>query len=239
MTLASEPQARGRRAQMNRRTATVLALALASVAGTAAAGRWDRHDDRYSYADQGPRWDTARVVNVDPILAPAPASYRQQCWQQPVRFVESGGYRRNDRRDDRRYRSGGVGQSTGTVLGGIVGAAIGNQVGDGDGRRAATVAGALLGSAIARDSYRDRGYSQHNDYNNYNNYDNGYGRDSGYQRETVRYEQRCRSVQDYREDDRVVGYSVRYDYNGQLYTTQTSYHPGSTIRVRVDVVPEG
>ncbi len=218
---------------MNRRTATVLALALISVAGTATAGRWDRHDNRYRYADQGPRWDTARVVSVDPILAPAAPSYRQQCWQEPVRYVETGGYRGGYRGDDRRYRSGGVGQSTGTVLGGIVGAAIGNQVGDGDGRRAATVAGALLGSAIARDSYRDRGYDQ------YNNYDNGYGRDYGYQRETVRYEQRCRTVEDYRQDDRVVGYSVSYDYNGQLYTTQTSYHPGSTIRVRVDVVPEG
>ena len=204
---------------MIRRTALVAALAL--VAGTASAQYYDSRYDSGYRGDNGPRWDTARVVNVDPILAPGEPSYRQQCWQEPVRYVsrERGyGY------EDRRYvRQGGPGTATNTVLGGIVGAAIGRQFGDGDGRRAATVAGALLGGAIANDRSRQR-------------YDDGYGR--SYERETVRYEQRCQTVSDGRAEDRVVGYRVAYDYNGHVYTTETPYHPGDSIRVRVDVVPE-
>ncbi len=203
---------------MNRRTAIVLATALAA-SGAASAQHWGGHD---RYADSSPRWDTARVVNVDPILAPAQPTFRQQCWQEPVRFVTSDrGYGRGYRGE--RHR--GIGDNTGTVLGGIVGAAIGNQIGDGDGQRAATVAGALLGGAIARDSMRSDRY--------------GYG-DDGFrgQREVVRYEQRCRMVEDVQQDDRVVGYLVTYDYNGFVGTTQTSFHPGRTLRVRVDITPE-
>ena len=203
---------------MIRRIARVAALAL--VAGTASAQYYDsRYDSRYDAGyrgENGPRWDTARVVNVDPILAPGEPSYRQQCWQEPVRYVSrERGY------GDRRH--GGVGPATNTVLGGIVGAAIGRQFGDGDGRRAATVAGALIGGAIANDRSRPR-------------YDDGYGRT--YERETVRYEQRCQTVADGRSEDRVVGYRVAYDYNGHVYTPETPYHPGESIRVRVDVVPE-
>jgi uncharacterized protein YcfJ len=210
---------------MIRRTAFAAALALASGAASA-----QYYDSRYDpgYRDNGPRWDTARVVNVDPILAPGEPSYRQQCWQEPVRYVsrDSRGYGY----DDRRYaRGGGPGANTSTVLGGILGAAIGHQIGDGSGQRAATAAGALLGGAIARDRHQQR----HGD-------DGGYGRgdERGYERETVRYEQRCQTVSDGRSEDRVVGYRVAYDYNGHVYTTETPYHPGSSIRVRVDVIPE-
>ena len=201
---------------MNRRTAIVLATALAA-SGAASAQHWGGHD---RYADSSPRWDTARVVNVDPILAPAQPTFRQQCWQEPVRFVSSDrGYGRGYRGE--RHR--GIGDNTDTVLGGIVGAAIGNQIGDGDGQRAATVAGALLGGAIARDSMRSDRYG---------------GDGFRGQREVVRYEQRCRMVEDFQQDDRVVGYLVTYDYNGFVGTTQTSFHPGRTLRVRVDITPE-
>ncbi|MCE2945374.1 MAG: glycine zipper 2TM domain-containing protein [Lysobacteraceae bacterium] len=216
------------------RFAPPIALVLALAAGTASAQRWGGHDD-YGYDHNGPRWDTARVVNVDPILAPGAPRWQQQCWQEPVRVVTRD-YVPDRRYDDRRYRSGGIGPSTGQVLGGIIGAAVGNQVGDGDGRRAATVAGALLGSAIARDSYRDRRYDDR--YGDRYGYGGGYG---GYEveREQVRYEQRCQNVQSGYRDDRVVGYRVTYDYKGIVGTTQTSYHPGRTIRVRIDVTPEG
>lgn len=205
---------------MIRRTAFVIALALVA-AGSASAQRWD---DRFDPATgSSPRWDSARVVNVDPILAPGRPVLRQQCWEEPVRYV----VRDHDVGHAHGRHGGGLGPSTGTVLGGIVGAAIGNQIGDGDGQRAATVAGALLGGAIARDSYRQRGYR----------HDGGYGRPV--ERETVRYEQRCRTVEDFRGDDRVVGYRVTYDYNGIIGTTTTSFHPGDWLRVRVDVTPEG
>lgn len=191
---------------------TAFATVLALAAGTASAQYSDRRHDAGFHGGNGPRWDIAQVVNVDPIFVPGEPSYRQQCWQEPVRYVTR----------ERGYGAG-PGSATNTVLGGIVGAAVGRQFGDGDGRRAATVAGALLGGAIANDRSRQR-------------YEDGYGRT--YERETVRYEQRCQTVSSGRGEDRVVGYRVAYDYNGHVYTTETPYHPGSTIRVRVDVVPE-
>lgn len=204
---------------MIRRTAFVSALVLLA-ASTASAQRWGGSVDRHH--DSGPRWDTARVVDVDPILAPGEPVFRQQCWHEPVRHVvRDRGF--DDRYDHPAYR-GGPGPATGTVLGGIVGAALGHQIGDGDGQRAATVAGALLGGAIARDSYR--------------HHDEGRGHGRRFERETVRYEQRCRTIEDHRSDDRVVGYRVTYDYHGFVGTTTTRFHPGNTLRVRVDITPE-
>ena len=68
----------------------------------------------------------------------------QQGWQvlRADEVVETQRTRTTEERcDDVQYRQSG--QTTGgTVIGAIVGAALGNQVGDGDGRKAATVAGA-------------------------------------------------------------------------------------------------
>ena len=126
-----------------------LALALATAAGAAPARSWDGHHDRHF--DDGPRWGTARVLSAEPIFARGGPRWREECWQEPVRYVHRE-YHPGGHFPERHH--GGIGPSTGQVLGGIVGAAVGHQIGDGDGQRAATVAGALLGSAIARDSYR-------------------------------------------------------------------------------------
>jgi len=201
---------------MIRRIALVSTLALATAGSVSA--QYD--DDRRG--SNGPLWDTARVLDVDPILAPGRPSFRQQCWQEPVRYLSyepAAGF-------ERRYtRPGGVGPNTQAVLGGIVGAAVGHQIGDGDGQRAATVAGALLGSAIARDSYRNPAQGRFHERR-------------GMQREIVRYEERCRMVEDFRGEDRVVGYHVTYEYHGHTFTTRTRTHPGNSIRVRVEVTPE-
>lgn len=205
---------------MTRRTAFILPIAviavLSAVAAVPAAARFD--GDR---SHSGSHWDTARVLEVDPILAPGEPIYRQQCWNERVRTIDEGGH----------ARRAGMGPDTSTVLGGIVGAAIGNQIGDGDGRRAATVAGALLGGAIARDGHRSRDF----DDRHAGRYDR-----RGYpmQREQVHYERRCQEVADGRSEDRVVGYRVLYDYNGLQGWTETAHHPGRTIRVRVDVTPD-
>jgi hypothetical protein len=36
----------------------------------------------------------------------------------------------------------------------------------------------------------------------------------------------------------VVGYNVTYRYAGHTYNAVTSYHPGNTMRVVVDVRPQ-
>lgn len=204
---------------MIRPIALVTALALVAAGAVSAQYYGDGHRDQ-----NGPRWDTARVIDVDPILAPARPRFRQECWQEPVRYLSHEpvpGF-------ERRHASpGGMGPSTNAVLGGIVGAAVGHQIGDGDGQRAATVAGALLGSAIARDNYRYR-----------NDSPGRFHAPRSVQREIVRYEERCRMVEEPGREDHVVGYHVTYEYHGHTFTTRTSTHPGRTIRVRVDVTPE-
>ena len=111
-------------------------------------------------------------------------------------------------------RRGGASRPTATIIGGIIGGALGNQVGSGSGRDAATVAGALLGASVGHDVSRKgprRGYT------------------------TV--EERCEMVRTYAEEERLSGYRVRYDLDGQTYTTRTRQDPGETIKVRVTVEP--
>ena len=104
----------------------------------------------------------------------------------------------------------------GTVLGAIVGAAIGNQVGSGDGRRAATAAGAVIGGTVGHNAARDN---------------------AGPPRVYSETQHRCRRVDDYREDRRVVGYDVEYRYRGDVYVSRVGYDPGDRLRVRVSVTP--
>lgn len=109
--------------------------------------------------------------------------------------------------------------STGAALvGGAAGALLGNRFGRGDGRAAATVAGAALGAVIGHQVARNN--------------------DGGYDREPrAREVESCRTRQEVRYEERVVGYRVNYVYRGREHVTEMPYDPGSRIRVGVDVQP--
>ncbi|MFZ5522657.1 MAG: glycine zipper 2TM domain-containing protein [Pseudomonadota bacterium] len=99
----------------------------------------------------------------------------------------------------------------GAVVGGVAGAAIGSQIGQGTGKKAATVAGGIAGAVIGdRVATRDEPRTQQIE--------------------------RCRELEIGREV--ITGYKVIYRYNGQDITTTLPYQPGSTIRVRVNVIEE-
>jgi len=110
------------------------------------------------------------------------------------------------------YRRGK--SKTPSLVGGLIGGAVGNQFGGGNGRRALTVAGALIGASIGNDSARKNA-----------------------RRSDVEVEQRCRVEREYFEEERITGYRVRYEYNGQEYTTRTDQDPGEYIDLRVSVSP--
>ncbi len=251
---------------MNRFAVRSLAFALALAAGTAAAQPYydDRgpvYDDGYAgqddsyygddtgyygqddggyygqptqgYGDprvsvqsgygsrQAPAYDTARVISVDPIVERARPVSRQQCWSEPAPS-----YAYQERRDPR-YAPRGQTSGGGAVLGAIAGGVLGNSVGSGDGRQAATVLGAVIGGAIGNGIERNGRY-RNDPY--------------GYRDQRVGYSQpvqRCRVVTSNVRDERVLGYRVGYEYAGRRYETVTDYHPGSEIRVRVDVTPAG
>jgi len=220
---------------MNRLVSRTLVLAVALAAGSVSAqdyrapdyGYDDRYDDRGydDYAGQGPTQDTARVTRVEPIVEQGQPVSRRECWSEPA--PSYAGRDRYDPYADPRYarRDPRRPSGNGAVLGAIVGGVLGNTIGDGDGRQAATVVGAVVGGAVGNSmerNSRERAYGQY---------------DAGYRQ--VREVERCRVVSDYPRDRRVVGYRVGYEYAGREYETVTDYHPGSTLRVRVQVTPEG
>lgn len=106
---------------------------------------------------------------------------------------------------------------TPAIIGTIIGGALGNAVGHGkSNRRVGTVVGAVLGHSIGRDIVAANGRNRETHY------------------ETVR---RCETVYEYREEERVVGYDVRYLYNDEEYSVRMDEEPGAQVRVRVNVQP--
>ena len=49
---------------------------------------------------------------------------------------------------------------------------------------------------------------------------------------------RCRTVEVEREERRLVGYDVEYQYKGQTYMSRMAGDPGNRVRVRVTVQPD-
>ncbi|SEL77622.1 Uncharacterized conserved protein YcfJ, contains glycine zipper 2TM domain [Pseudoxanthomonas sp. GM95] len=167
----------------------------------------DRDDDnRYDSRDGGD-YDYARVVRVDPIIAPPPPP-RQQCYDRAAddSYTQGGDY--YDGNGQRQSTPGGrVGA---TIVGGVLGAVVGSRFGGGTGRVVGTAVGTAAGTAMGQSVY-----------------DNSHTT-----RGTVRV---CEPVADQRDDGEVEGYDVTYEYAGRDYHTRTAYHPGDRIRVRVDV----
>ncbi|MES2626202.1 MAG: glycine zipper 2TM domain-containing protein [Pseudomonadota bacterium] len=114
-------------------------------------------------------------------------------------------------------RSNGGDSATPGILGAVIGGAIGNAVGHGRrNEQVGTVVGAILGGSIGRDVGRNRDTR------------------SDTYIDTV---ERCRTVYVNEQEEKLVGYDVRYSYNGSQHTVRMPEDPGSTVRVRVDVEP--
>ncbi len=149
----------------------------------------------------------ARVVSVDPIVArtSSPES-REVCWEQPVTHYQPGRAYPTYRRDP----------TTGTLVGALIGGALGSQVGGGSGRTAATVAGAVAGGAVGRNISETRADTA-----------------AGEPRAREGYEEVCETRTTEHTEQRVVGYDVTYELEGQLFHARTDAHPGEQIRVAV------
>jgi uncharacterized protein YcfJ len=115
------------------------------------------------------------------------------------------------------YRGGRDNSGVGAVLGAVVGGVVGNRFGQGSGRAVATAAGAVVGASAGASIGRNSGRVAR---------EPSYG-----------YEQRCRTVDDTRVEQRVDAYDVRYRYHGRIYDTRLPYDPGERLAVEVDVRP--
>ena len=104
----------------------------------------------------------------------------------------------------------------GPVLGGVIGGAVGNAVGHKKkNKQVGAVVGAVLGATLGQ----------------------AVANSNRHERVTRGTEERCKVYHDYREEERVIGYRVRYRYNGATYSTRTETDPGDTIKLRLAVTP--
>ena len=180
--------------------ANVTGIAIASlvlVAGPASAA-----DYAYNSARHKAVYDYAKVVSVRPIVRYVTVTTPvKECWEDVERYTRT------------RPEPGRAGK---TLFGAVVGGVIGHQFGSGRGNDAATVAGSLIGAAVANSGDRDPYY-----------------RTTEYSRPVTRCETNYQSHQ----EERIDGYDVVYRYHGQKYQTRMPYDPGRKLKIRVDVRP--
>lgn len=101
----------------------------------------------------------------------------------------------------------------GALLGALVGGVVGHNLGEGAGRAAATGLGAVAGSVIG-----DRAEAANTP-------------------PAAIALRSCQTSTSY--ENRIVGYDVIYEYNGQRYSTRMAQDPGAHIALEVTVVPAG
>jgi uncharacterized protein YcfJ len=102
-----------------------------------------------------------------------------------------------------------------TIVGGVLGGVVGSRFGGGKGKTIATVAGTLIGGSIGRDLHRYRNQP----------------------RQVAHTEQRCRYIDEVRQEERLDGYEVRYRYKGHVYDTRMDHKPGKRIKLHVALTP--
>lgn len=100
----------------------------------------------------------------------------------------------------------------GTAIGAVVGGLVGNQVGGGKGKTLATVAGAVGGG------YAGNKIEQHNQK----------------AQVSTSVERKCSTVDN--KSSKLVGYDVRYVYNGVTRTVRMDHDPGDRVQVQEGVV---
>lgn len=231
---------------MHRPVLVILAAALACASGVAGAQSpgyapadpylaYDPYSaaPRDAYGSPETQYDQARVLRVDPVFdggRGTPTS-QQRCYSRDDYYSDGGGAGYGDpygddpwRQDGRNVRGNDNARTVATVVGGVVGAVLGSKVGDGSGRYATSALGTMVGGMAGREIYEATQRNRVERQGRVTVCDpvpvaagGGYG-DAGY--------------------GGVAEYDVTYEYAGRRYTTRTNYHPGDTIRVRVDVRPD-
>ncbi|WP_198265043.1 glycine zipper 2TM domain-containing protein [sulfur-oxidizing endosymbiont of Gigantopelta aegis] len=146
---------------------------------------------------------------------------RQECWTEQVQVSQARSQNNNNAYENSYMNSLFGRQSyTGTILGGLVGGGIGNALGHSkSNKKAGAVVGGLLGGAVGYDLTRNR---PQNVTHNAPRYEN---------------QQRCKTVYDNYEEEKIIAYNVRYQYDGQVYSTQMKHDPGNNLRLKIVATP--
>lgn len=121
-----------------------------------------------------------------------------------------------DERVEERHPGGyGYRSYTPGIAGAIIGGAIGSELGRGHNQDLATAAGALLGGSVGRDiSFGARRPPAPASYS---------------------VQRRCEVVDHFEDHREIVGYRVKYEYDGRTFWTETRQDPGKWVDVHVSV----
>jgi len=172
---------------------TVLAVLAGMLAGGGAIAAYQTFAAPY-----------AEVVSSTPITVKEPI-YGEVVSATPITEMRTGSREVCEDREVEKRRPERFGDKDGMVIGAVVGGLVGNQVGGGDGRKLATVAGAVGGAYAGREIDR---------------------RHEGGERYTE-VERVCETVTEPREE--VVGYDVTYRSEGELGSTRVDKKPGEQV----------
>jgi uncharacterized protein YcfJ len=160
--------------------------------------------------------DTARVIAATPIYDQV-ATPRRECTVEPSGYGQPAIPPSPSRT---RAETSGAGAVLGAIIGGVIGHQFGSSSG---GRDHGTAAGAIIGGLV--------GNSIEKDANS--------GIEPAAQVVTVpgapANPERCETVTE--NIERIVGYDVRYEYNGHEFRTRMPYDPGPQMPVNVEVRP--
>jgi uncharacterized protein YcfJ len=169
----------------SKRTIAVLATAATLLGASAGANA-----AVYDYAKVVSSTPVVRYVNIKTPV--------RECWQETHHYTAY----------EPRHKKPGR-----TLAGAVIGGVGGHQFGSGRGNDAATIAGSMLGAAIARGPIERVEYA--------------------------RPVERCETRYRNQREQRIDGYDVVYKYHGQRYSTRMPYDPGKRIKIRVDIRPAG
>ena len=177
------------------RIPSVIFLAVVALPACAGHGKVAYSNPAYDHS----QYDYAQVLQVRPVTEIVQIQEeRQVCREEPVQHHVA------------EHRS-----PVPVIFGSILGGVIGSHFGGGHGKTLATIAGATIGGAVARDAQVNSDHSQH----------------------YTTLEQRCYLETNWHNEERVVAWDVDWAYHGKTYHSRMNEHPGDRIRVRVSVDP--
>lgn len=164
-------------------------------------------------------YDFAPILHVSPVIHREKHSTPyQDCWTEEIQIYSP--YQQYPNGDSYNNALFGQNSYTGTVLGGLVGGGIGHALGHKkSNKKAGAIAGGLLGGAVAYDLTHNRKHA------------------SVKQKPHYEQQQHCKTRYETWEEEKTVGYKVRYRYNGHIYNTRTKNDPGKTLRLKIVATP--
>ncbi|MEJ2042963.1 MAG: glycine zipper domain-containing protein [Reinekea sp.] len=186
----------------------LIALCLGqAVAGNRYYETSRQHSDRYDDNIVETFYVEGRVVSATPV-------YETHWYYGSRDNSRYDRYRETCRiRDIEVHRSSSSAGPAGAIIGGAIGAHVGSHAGNStESTIAGAIAGGVIGGLVGNEIDRDN--------------------------TTVHYRRETECDTRYRHENReLIGYDVRYRYNGREFSIFTEQHPGRYIQLRVEVQP--